>query len=369
VAPAVGRAREALTVVCRLLLALILLVALGAAACASFGYYGQAVRGGLGILLARRPIAELVRDPATPPERRERLRTVLAIRDFAARELGLAGDDSYSSYVELGRRHAVWTVVAAPELSVEPVQWCFPIAGCVTYRGYFSAEAARRFAARLAKRGFDVEVGGAAAYSTLGWFADPVLSTFLDLPDADLAALLFHELAHRRVYVKDDTTFNESFAGVVEAEGVRRWLEAQGREAELVDWRERREREREAIDLLLDYRGRLAGVYAATAAREWKLERKRELFAGLAAEYRARRSAWAEGTSYDGWFDGEPNNARLAAIGAYSELVPAFEALLLSVDGELPRFYAAVETLANLPAAQRRGRLDALAPSRILSPR
>jgi predicted aminopeptidase len=345
----------------RLLLALVLVVALGATACATLGYYGQAVRGGLEILRARRPIAELVRDPATPPERRERLRTVLAIRDFAARELGLARDDSYSSYVELGRPHAVWTVVAAPELSLAPLRWCFPFAGCVTYRGYFSADAARRFADRLARRGFDVEVGGAAAYSTLGWFADPVLSTFLDEPDADLAGLLFHELAHRRLYVQDDTTFNESFASVVEAEGVRRWLERQGRGAELAAWGERRRRERAAIDLLLAYRERLARVYAATAPRQWKLERKRELFAALAADYEARRREWGEGTAYDGWFDGEPNNARLAAIGAYSELQPAFEALLRRAGGDLERFYAEVEALAALDPAGRRRRLDELA--------
>ncbi len=216
-----------------LALAAVVVLAGLAASCGSVRYYSQAVWGGADVLVKRKPIDRLLepgRAQVLSAATRERLRLSQEIRDFASRELGLPDNRSYRSYADLGRPYQVWNVVAAPRLSLEPKTWCYPFAGCAAYRGYFNERAARRHGDRLAAGGYDVRVGGVAAYSTLGWFADPVLNTFLDYAEADFAALIFHELAHQVVYVKDDSAFNESFATAVEVEGVRRWLRSLGRD-------------------------------------------------------------------------------------------------------------------------------------------
>lgn len=338
-------------------LLLLLLLALGSTRCASLGYYGQAVRGQLQVLRKKEPIPRLLADPAVDAGLKERLGTILAMRRLAVEELGLPDDGSYGSYADLQRPYAVWTVVAAPELSLEPRQWCFPIAGCVTYRGYFSRQGAERYAARLAREGWEVEVSGRIAYSTLGWLRDPLLNTFVELPEAELAGLLFHELAHQVVYVRDDTTFNESFATVVELAGVRRWLAARGRPEEMAAYRRAKRREEEVLELLLAWRERLAAVYAAEETAAWKRTRKAKLFADLRTAYRERVQAWGGDDRFQGWFDDGLNNARLASLGAYYELVPAFQALLAREGGDLPRFYARVRELAHLPPEARRERL------------
>ena len=320
-------------------------------------YSGRAAWGGLRLMAQRRPVERLLAHPGTAPALADRLRTARALMDYAAEELALPVGRSYDSYVDLGRPYATWTVSAAPELSVEPVVWCFPVAGCVSYRGYFSEAAARRFADRLEGRGLDVEVGGVRAFSTLGWFRDPLLSSFLDLAEPELAALLFHELAHRRLYLKGDTTFNESFASLVEEEGVRRWLEGMGRPAELETWLAARQRDDEVVELALATRAELAEAYASSRTDEWKRQRKRELLAELRAAYRNRSSAW--GNSWDGFFDTGLNNARLASLGAYNELVPGLRRLLDASGGVLERFYEAAEGLAALTPEDRRARLGA----------
>lgn len=334
-------------------MAALLLFPIALAACGSLGYYAQAVKGGLQVWRRQRPIPRLLADPAVATDLKARLARVAAIRDYASRVLALPDNRSYRSYADLGRPYAVWTVTAAPELSLAPLTWCFPVAGCVAYRGYFDRGRAERFAARLAGRGHDVDLGGVAAYSTLGWLHDPVLNTFLGRPEADLAGLLFHELAHQVAYAGDDTAFNESFATAVEREGVRRWLEAEGRGAELAAWRLAREREERVESLLLAHRDRLAEAYAAAEGEDWKRRRKAEILAELVAAHRALADAWG-GSPYAGWFESGLNNARLASLGAYHELVPAFEALLARLGGDLPRFYAEVRRLARLPAEQRR---------------
>lgn len=336
-------------------LLLVVMVA-GLVVLGSCSYYGQALRGGLEIVCRKRSIAGLLADPKLDPDLRQRLSVVTEIRGFAVTALGLPDNASYRAYADLGRPFTSWTVTAAPALSLEPKTWCFPIAGCVTYRGYFSEEGADAFAARLAARGYDVDVGGVRAFSTLGWLADPVLNTFIHLPDADLAGLLFHELAHQVVYVKDDTVFNESFATAVELAGVRRWLEAQGRSAEVAAYAAAEEREREVARLLEATREELAAVYTSPLSAAEKAERKAAALAAARAGYQRLATAWGlseEARASTGrWFDGL-NNARLASWGAYRELVPAFEALLAREGRDLPRFYAEVRRLAALPKDQR----------------
>ncbi len=336
------------------------LVAAALSGCA-VGYYAHLARGGLDLLVKRRPIARVLRDPATPADLRERLERVLRIREFAVGELGLPDNRSYLAYAALGRERAAWNVVAAGELAIEPVTWCFPIAGCVTYRGYFSRRRAERFAARLAGKGLDVDVGGVTAFSTLGRLRDPVLDTFVFLPEEDLAALLVHELAHQRVYVRDDTAFNESFATAVEREGVRRWLAAAGDGERVAAYLDRLRREDAFADRVLETRERLAAVYAEPRPDDWKRRRKAEILEELRQTY--LDSEDRAGSRFDAWLGPGLNNARLAAFGAYHDRVPAFAALLERHGGDLASFYADVERLARLPAEARRAELRSIGPS------
>ncbi len=348
-----------------------LVLAVLAASCGSMRYYSQAVWGGADVLVKRKPIPRLLepgRAEVLSAATRERLELTLGIREFASSELGLPDNRSYRSYADLGRPYAVWNVVAAPRLSLEPKTWCYPIAGCAAYRGYFNERAARRYGDRLADQGFDVRVGGVAAYSTLGWFADPVLNTFLDYADADLAALIFHELAHQVVYVKDDSSFNESFATAVEVAGVRRWLRSLGRDEELAVYEQGRERRRGLNRFLLEVRKELEALYASDDSDERKLALKAEVFRSLAGRYRRELvSTWrAAGTGdgggqsdLGGWLS-RLNNADLVSVATYNDLVPAFLGLLEGSGGSFPAFYAEVERLAGLEPAERRTALDAL---------
>ncbi len=341
------------------------------ASCGSVRYYSQAVWGGADVLVKRKPIDRLLepgRARVLAASTRERLSLSQEIRDFASRELGLPDNRSYRSYADLGRPYAVWNVVAAPRLSLEPKTWCYPFAGCAAYRGYFNERAARRHGDRLAADGYDVRVGGVAAYSTLGWFADPVLNTFLDYADADLAALIFHELAHQVVYVKDDSAFNESFATAVEVEGVRRWLRSLGRDEELAAFESGRRRRRDLNRYLLEARTELEAIYGSEDSDERKLARKAELFRALPSRYRSELvPAWraagddAGGESNLGGWLSRLNNADLVSVATYNDLVPAFRALLESSGGSFPAFYAEVERLAGLEPDERRRALDSLA--------
>jgi predicted aminopeptidase len=327
--------------------------------CTSLGFYTQSVGGQLAILWKRRSVDDILADDKADSSLRDKLRTVQEARQFATSELDLPDNGSYRSYVRLDRSYAVWNVVAAPALGVEPVTWCFPVAGCVSYRGYFSRARAERFAAKLRSRGYDAAVEGVAAYSTLGWFRDPVLSTFIDWPAPDLASLIFHELAHQRLYVKGDTIFNESFASVIEQEGLERYLLDGGDGADLAVWSARRDRQREFAALVLGYRDRLAELYRSSIPTQEKLARKQETFADMKREYGSLKQSWGGYAGYDRWFDRELNNAHLASVGAYDRWVPAFEAILDRVGGDLDRFYVSVETLSKLDPGERRRRLAA----------
>ncbi len=338
----------------------ILLLASG---CSNLGYYWQSMNGQLDIWRRERPVEEVIADPATPEATRTKLARVLEIRDFASRELGLPENRSYRNYADLERSFVVWNVFAVPEFSVQPLRWCFPVAGCVSYRGYFSKNEADRFAAEAAAQGHDVYVGGVPAYSTLGYFADPVLNTIIHYSDVEIARLLFHELAHQAVYAKDDSAFNESFAVAVEREGVRRWL------AKTADTRQREAFERnqrirgEFVRLIGKFRGRLDALYRSRVAPEAMRERKRAILAELETEYRAlQKGGWGGFAGYDFWFQGKPNNAQIASVAIYSERLPVFEILLKREGGDLTRFYAAARQLAALPKEERDVKLRELAP-------
>jgi predicted aminopeptidase len=318
------------------------------------------VSGQLDVWWRERPVEEMIADPAIPTALKERLARVLEIRAFASRELGLPDNASYRRYADLGRPFVVWNVFAAPEFSVQPLQSCFLFAGCVSYRGYFAREDAERYSAGLAGEGYDVYIGGVPAYSTLGWFADPVLNTFIHYPDTEIARLMFHELAHQVAYARDDTVFNESFAVAVEQEGVRRWL-AVGADAEELRQFERSRRIRAEFSALVQkYRSRLDALYRTRLAPDAMRDRKRAILAELASEYRSLTAGWGGHRGYESWFAGTPNNAQLASVAVYSQQVPAFEALLAREGGSLARFYAVVKELAELPKAERDLRIRTL---------
>jgi predicted aminopeptidase len=329
----------------------ILLLALALAGCETLSYYAQAVGGHFDLKARARPVEELLADAYTPPDLRQRLVLAQSVREFASRQLALPDNGSYRSYAELDRPYAVWNVVAAAEFLLDAVESCFPVAGCVTYRGFYAREDAERYAAQMRERGLDVFVYGVPAYSTLGMFDDPLLSTFIRWSDAEVARLLFHELSHQLLYVKGDTAFNESFAVAVEREGVRRWLASAGRSAELEKFLQAREREREFGRLLDQTRTRLAALYRSGIAPQEMRERKRAEFERLAAAPVYRRHA-------GGYVTG-PNNALLAAFASYSQHVPAFERALAASHGDLPAFYARVRALSKLDKAERTRQLEA----------
>jgi len=330
-----------------------LLMLLLLAGCETLIYYAQAVDGQLSLMARAHPVEELIADPRTPQDLRARLLLAREIRAYSVKELKLPDNDSYRSYADIGRPYAVWNVVAAPEFSLEPLQSCFPVAGCVTYRGFFAQEGAERYAAVLRAQGNDVYVYGVAAYSTLGRFDDPLLSTFIRYPDGDLARLVFHELAHQVAYVKDDSTFNESFAVVVERDGLRRWLAATGRGAEQKAFAAAEERNRAFAGEIERVRAKLRVLYRQRLAPEALRERKQ-------AELAALQAKLADTPRFKGL---APNNAFLASFATYTELVPTFEHLLQEEGGDLERFYARVKKYAASPPSDR-GPLSAPVPAR-----
>lgn len=320
-------------------------------------YYMQAASGQWEVLRKREPIDEVINDPETPPELIARLRLIGEARDFSVEVLGLPDNQSYRTYVELERDYVVWNVFAAPEFSLDPKTWCYPVAGCVSYRGYFSKDDATKEAERLGTDGLDVAVGGVAAYSTLGKFNDPVLSTMMRWEDIDLIAVLFHELAHQVVYVKDDSAFNESFATAVEEIGVRLWLESRAEQEKMADYVTGRDQQQTLMAMVAKARESLGSVYESDIADTHKRALKRERLKTLAEDVAAELQR--NGKKGGGWSNGELNNARLISLVLYEGRLPSFRALYNRCEKELDCFYAEAEKLADLNFADREAALSA----------
>jgi predicted aminopeptidase len=328
------------------------------------GYYWQATTGHLKMMRQARPVPDVIADESTRPEVREGLEVAVEAVDFAHEFLLLPDNGSYRSYADIGRPYVVWNVFAAPEFSLEPSSWCFPVAGCVNYRGYFDADKATNFADGLAQRGDDVFVGGVTAYSTLGRFDDPLLNTMIELPSYQIAALIFHELAHQRVYVKGDSKFNEGFASFVEREGLNRWLREIDDEASLRRYRLSLGRIDQAQALMLRSREALDDLYSSDIPDTEKRARKEGRLSAAREAYRDMRAGWGGPPYFDHWFDDRLNNARIAAVSTYDDFVPAFRALLNEVNGDLQAFYDRVASLAALPADEREAAmLDLIEPN------
>lgn len=315
-------------------------------------YVLQAAHGQYEVMRRSEPISAVLADATTAPKTRAGLELVAAARSFAVDELGLPDSRSYLSYADLGRPYVVFNVVATDEFAVEPRRWCFLVAGCVAYRGYFDEQRARDFALKLSIRGADVSVGGVPTYSTLGHLPDPVFSPMLQWRETRLVGTIFHELAHERLYVPGDSEFNEAFASVVEAAGVERWLEMHGRQADLDRVRLEAVREIEFSALLRATRDRLDALYRSGLGVEDMRRAKQREFGQLKFDYEQLRARWGGYAGYDAWFAQPLNNARLAAVATYRDCVPGLQREREQA-GSLPAFYERASALARLSLTQR----------------
>ena len=343
----------------------ILLFLLMFSGCTQMGYYAQSIRGQFDIWRREKPIQDVLEDASLPQALRDQLALVLKARAFASAELDLPQNDSYRRYADLQRPFVVWNVFAAPEFSTQPTQWCFVMAGCVSYRGYFSKGDADAFATAASASGQDVYVGGVPAYSTLGWFADPVLNTFVNYPPVELARIIFHELSHQVVYVKDDSVFNESFAVTVEREGLKRWIAKYGSEQDRRTFEMMQTRRADFVVLIQTYRSRLEALYRQGSAQQEMRASKHRLFDDMQRDYTKLKASWGGFAGYDRWFAQAPNNALLASVAIYTQRVPAFEALLREQKGDLQKFYDAVKALARQDRAARDAALNGYAAAAV----
>ncbi len=344
------------------------LVVVAVCGCQSLGFYKQAIRGQYELLVHQQSIQELLLAPQTPAPLRQKLQLVQELRAFAQEKLKLPVDRHYLKYVDLHRPFVVWNVEAAPEFSLEAKAWWYPLVGSLEYRGYFAERTAREYGARLQRKGYDVYVGGVQAYSTLGWFRDPVLNTFILDAEADLAETIFHELAHQRVFAHGDTDFNEAFATTVGQQGARRWLRARGDAKACQNYLDQLRRTQQFVRLIMETRRRLAAVYGderadgskaratnknrGTAPEELRRQ-KRQILEQMQQDYQRLKARWGGQSAYDEWFTHPINNAQLNSVAAYYDLMPGFEHLLASNGGDLENFYRAAQRLAKKPKKER----------------
>ena len=320
-------------------IAFVLSILFIAPACNSLSYYGQAIGGHLSLMAGSEPLDEVMNDPDTSDELRQGLELAQSIVAFAEQEMLLPGNGSYRHYVKVQGRYVVWNVVATPPYSIQARQWCYPFAGCVTYRGYFAEADARQFAQTLQSQGMDIAVAGASAYSTLGWLDDPLFSSMMYRDEARLVEVIIHELAHQRLYIPGDTVFNEGFASVVAREGVRRWFEKKKTPQEFKTFIQSQHMDKALNRLLMVTRERLEVLYTSDSSDEEKAAGKIRIFSWLQDEYVGLKSAGVLDGRFDSWMQGALNNANLALVAAYHQLEPELELLLRQQDGDLERFY------------------------------
>ncbi len=322
---------------------LIIAVLISLVSCRAVRFYGQAIHGQLQMLHRAQPIPQVLADAKTTPAVAAKLRLVQELRTFAKAHLGLPAEKQYQSYSDLGRPYAVWVVFASPEFSTKAKGWWYPIVGTLHYRGFFDVEGAKAEAAKLKAEGFDVYAGGVETYSTLGWFKDPVLNTFMKRSDVELAELIFHELTHARVFIAGGTDYNEALATATAEEGVRRWLRSKGQLAELAKYEAGLRKDREIIHLILRTRDRLKKEYALPdLSDEPRRAMKNKTFADMRGEYEQIKSKWKADTRYDRWFAKPLNNARLNSIATYYDMVPHFEKVLKECGGDLEAYFKRV---------------------------
>ena len=329
-------------------------------ACSSFGYYMDLMSGHSELLEQQKPISEILANKKTESKLRQLLETSQKIRDFASKELYLPENDSYRTYANIKRPYAVWNVVAAKEFSIKPKKWCFLFVGCLSYRGYFSKEDASTYANELKKEGYDVYVAGAKAYSTLGWFDDPLLNTMMYKSEARRAGIIFHELAHQVVYIDDDSAFNEAFATTVEQEGIRRWMAKKGKSKQYEQYRVNKKRDAQLNALLRETREKLKQLYKTKINEKEKRQEKKLIFSLMQKKNQLLKKSWGDYTVYDKWMSQELNNAHLLLIATYHNLVPAFKAMLKKENNNLKKFYNAVEQLGQLDKEKRNKQLKQL---------
>ena len=332
--------------------------------CADLGYYRQSVGGHLDLMSRAKPVDDWLVDADAPAALKQRLALAKQMREFSVQVLKLPDNPSYRRYADLQRPAAVWNVVAAPALSLQLKTWCYPVTGCVGYRGYFDRAAADALALQLRAAGWDVSVYGVPAYSTLGWTnwlgGDPLLNTFVGGSEGELARLIFHELAHQQLYVADDTLFNESFATAVERIGTRLWLQQHGSEAARAQYQEGRQRRQDFRELTMAYRDRLEELYADPGSDDAKAGAKAELLAQMRADYaQLKQQRWGGFAGYDAWF-ASVNNASLGVLAAYNDLAGDFERLFVQQGSDFGRFYARVAQIGALPKAERHATLRAI---------
>ncbi len=305
----------------------------------------------------RKPIKDLLNNKDLDESSRTQLKNAIAIRQYASERLFLPDNDSYSSYVKLEKPFVIWNVVAAPELSLEPHEWCFPVVGCVSYRGYYSEENAKKYAASLKKQELDIYVGGSPAYSTLGWFDDPILSSMMNRGNILLAELIFHELAHQVLYFKNDAEFNEAFADSVGEFGVYQWLKDTQPEA-LPRYKAWLQRKDQFLHLVHNTSDQLRAVYSSNLTDADKRSRKHEIIQSIYDKYSALKTKWDGFTGFDKWFETPINNARFAAIAVYRDHVPDFKRWIDACNGDLKRYYSAMKKLKNIQKDERHQRLS-----------
>ena len=335
---------------------LFLLVSFGLSGCSTVGYYLEAINGHFEIIDKSIPIETVISENKSV-ELVNKLENFQQARQFAAEDLLLPDNDSYKEYADIGRPYAVWNVIAAPKYSVEPKKWCFLFVGCISYRGYFNKQDAEAYAKWLQSQGYDVYVAGARAYSTLGWFDDPLLNTMMYKSEAARVGILFHELAHQKIYIEDDTAFNEAFATAIEQEGVKRWFIKNNKTEELAEYEVFIRRKKEFNFLLKKYRTKLKELYKENINEQEKLDDKKKLFAQLKKEYLQVKLKWQGYDGYDQWMQQELNNAHLAIIATYNDLVPLFRERINKSENIID-FYSYITKLSEKELTDRKKHLN-----------